>query len=60
MHYGITAPNFGEYSNPRLLAALAHEAEAVGWDGFFLWDHITWPGQVPVADPWVVVAAHQQ
>jgi alkanesulfonate monooxygenase SsuD/methylene tetrahydromethanopterin reductase-like flavin-dependent oxidoreductase (luciferase family) len=57
MHYGISAPNFGEYSDPRLLAALAHEAEIAGWDGFFPWDHITWPGPVPVADPWVVLAA---
>src|SRR5207248_1631777 len=24
---------------------------------FFLWDHITWPSQEPVADPWVALAA---
>ena len=57
MHYGISIPNFGEYSEPRLLAELAHEAEAAGWEGFFLWDHIVWPWHATVADPWVALAA---
>ena len=26
-------------------------AEAYGWDGFFLWDHLRWDGQVEVARP---------
>jgi alkanesulfonate monooxygenase SsuD/methylene tetrahydromethanopterin reductase-like flavin-dependent oxidoreductase (luciferase family) len=56
-HYGIIAPNFGEYSDPRLLAELAREAEAAGWAGFFLWDHITWSTHEPVVDPWVTLAA---
>ncbi|HXG21216.1 MAG TPA: hypothetical protein VNN62_19325 [Methylomirabilota bacterium] len=53
MHYGVTLPNFGEYSEPRLLAKLAHEADAAGWEGFFLWDHRVRPWHAPVADPWV-------
>lgn len=58
MHYGISTPNFGDYSDPRLLAELAREAEAAGWEGFFIWDHIKWPpSQEPVADPWVALAA---
>ena len=57
MRYGISLPNFGEYSDPRLLAELAHEAEAAGWEGFFLWDHIVWPWHATVADPWVALAA---
>ena len=57
MHYGVSIPNFGEYSDPRLLAELAHETEAAGWEGFFLWDHIVWPWHAAVADPWVALAA---
>lgn len=57
MHYALDTPNFGDYSEPRLLAELAHEAETAGWDGFFLWDHIeaSWP--FPIGDPWVALAA---
>ena len=40
MHFAINTPNFDLYSNVRLLAELAHEAEEAGWDGFFVWDHI--------------------
>ena len=28
-----------------------------GWDGFFLWDHLSWDGHVDVHDPWVLLAA---
>jgi alkanesulfonate monooxygenase SsuD/methylene tetrahydromethanopterin reductase-like flavin-dependent oxidoreductase (luciferase family) len=57
MHFAIDTPNFGDFADPHLLAQLAHEAEAAGWDGFFLWDHIGagWP--YPVGDPWVQLAA---
>lgn len=57
MFFAIDTPNFGDYSEPRLLAELAKEAEDAGWDGFFLWDHIgaDWP--LPVADPWIALAA---
>jgi alkanesulfonate monooxygenase SsuD/methylene tetrahydromethanopterin reductase-like flavin-dependent oxidoreductase (luciferase family) len=58
MHYGIYLPIFGDYSDPRLLAELAHEAEAAGWEGCFLWDHIhQWLVQEPAADPWVALTA---
>lgn len=36
---------------------LAIEAEAAGWDGFFLWDHLVSDGGMPVTDPWVVMSA---
>jgi hypothetical protein len=57
MQFAVDTPNFGDYSDPRLLAELAHEAEAAGWDGFFLWDHIGagWP--FPIGDPWIALAA---
>jgi alkanesulfonate monooxygenase SsuD/methylene tetrahydromethanopterin reductase-like flavin-dependent oxidoreductase (luciferase family) len=59
MKYAIHAPNFATYSDPRLVAELAHEAEDAGWDGFFLWDHVFWkvPQNEPVADTWTLLAA---
>jgi alkanesulfonate monooxygenase SsuD/methylene tetrahydromethanopterin reductase-like flavin-dependent oxidoreductase (luciferase family) len=49
---------FGELSDPRALARLAEEAEAAGFDGFFLWDHVVYsPPVTDVADPWVAMAA---
>jgi alkanesulfonate monooxygenase SsuD/methylene tetrahydromethanopterin reductase-like flavin-dependent oxidoreductase (luciferase family) len=61
VRYGIYAPNFGDYGDPRTLAALARETEEAGWDGFFVWDHLQFfdPDQrvPPVADPWVALSA---
>ena len=56
MRFGITVPNFGPYGDPRVLADLARSAEAAGWDGVFVWDHVVW-GPFPVTDPWVALAA---
>ncbi len=55
MRYGIYLPSVGEYSDPRLLAQLAHEAEGDGWDGVFIWDHLGRPNTT--ADAWVALAA---
>ena len=38
MKFGIAVPNTGEYADIELLVELAQEAEAKGWDGFFIWD----------------------
>jgi len=48
---------FGELSEARVLARLAAETEAAGWDGFFLWDHIVYTGVERLADPWIAMAA---
>jgi alkanesulfonate monooxygenase SsuD/methylene tetrahydromethanopterin reductase-like flavin-dependent oxidoreductase (luciferase family) len=48
---------FGELSEARVLARVAAAAEAAGWDGFFLWDHIVYSDTREVADPWVAMAA---
>src|ERR1700712_3069741 len=49
---------FDELADPRLLAGLAAEAEAAGWDGFFLWDHIVYSAPTrAVLDPWIAMAA---
>lgn len=59
MQYAVYLPNFGDYFDPRVTAELAKDAEAAGWDGFFLWDHLTHPNHLdqPFADPWIQLAA---
>ncbi len=58
MKYGITLPPFGDFADPLALAQLATDAEAAGWDGFFIWDHVIFdPSFHPIADPWVGLAA---
>lgn len=56
--FGLGVPNGGDFADPARLAALACDAEAAGWDGFFLWDHVIRrrPWQ-PMVDPWVSLAA---
>ena len=56
MQYGVTVPNFGSFFHPASLANLAREAEEVGWDGFFLWDHVFF-ALFPTVDPWVALSA---
>ncbi len=54
----IDVAPFGELADPRILAELAAEAEAKGWDGFFVWDHIRYRAPVrEVLDPWIALAA---
>jgi alkanesulfonate monooxygenase SsuD/methylene tetrahydromethanopterin reductase-like flavin-dependent oxidoreductase (luciferase family) len=55
---GIFVAPFDELVEPRTLAELASRAEELGWDGFFLWDHIRYrrPAEA-VADPWIAMAA---
>ncbi|HLV99352.1 MAG TPA: LLM class flavin-dependent oxidoreductase [Ktedonobacterales bacterium] len=57
MQYGILLPPFGPCADPTTLLALAADAEAAGWDGFFLWDDVTTGDPIPVADPWIALAA---
>jgi alkanesulfonate monooxygenase SsuD/methylene tetrahydromethanopterin reductase-like flavin-dependent oxidoreductase (luciferase family) len=62
MRFGLNMPNFAEFADPATVVELAREAEAAGWEGFFVWDHINPFGEmgVPVADPWVLLAAVAQ
>jgi len=57
MKFAYQTPNFGFLGDAALLADLASEAEAAGWDGFFLWDHLQWPAMEPNVDPWIALAA---
>jgi alkanesulfonate monooxygenase SsuD/methylene tetrahydromethanopterin reductase-like flavin-dependent oxidoreductase (luciferase family) len=60
MRIGISIPNFGEFGDPAAVIDLAVTAERVGFDGFFLWDHIVIANGVDVADPWVMLGAMAQ
>lgn len=58
MFCGINLPAFGEFCDPNALAELAVIAEAAGWDGFFIWDHMFFdPTFHPMLDPWIGLAA---
>lgn len=55
---GIWLPLFDELAEPHTCTELAREAEATGWDGVFVWDHLQWrPPVRSAADPWIVMAA---
>ena len=62
MRFGMNVPIFGEFADVRLLADLVVEAEAAGWDGFWVWDHIQWSGEnegeprQPTVDPVVALS----
>ncbi|HYF44628.1 MAG TPA: LLM class flavin-dependent oxidoreductase [Acidimicrobiales bacterium] len=55
MNRALVVPNSGD---PAALIDLAAEVEAVGWDGFFLWDHVqVYAGSgFEVHDPWMLLA----
>lgn len=55
MRFGLDVPIDGPYADPRLLGELAYEAEAAGWDGFFLQDGLG--GPTPAIDPWIGLTA---
>src|SRR5262252_1292814 len=66
MRFAISVPNFcpaelapTDRSQLHRLVDGARAAEAAGWDGFFVWDHLVfwkdWP--LHVEDPWVLLAA---
>jgi alkanesulfonate monooxygenase SsuD/methylene tetrahydromethanopterin reductase-like flavin-dependent oxidoreductase (luciferase family) len=58
MKRGLFIAPFDELVDPKLLAELAAHAEARGWDGIFLWDHVAYlPPVEAVADPWVAMSA---
>ena len=59
MRHGLSVPCFGTGLDAALVADWAVAAEAAGWDGFFLWDHLFAfaPGPVDVVDPWIALTA---
>lgn len=59
MRHGIYCANFGALGDPSVLIEIAGRADAAGWEGFFLFDHlqIVPSRPVPIADPWIVLAS---
>jgi alkanesulfonate monooxygenase SsuD/methylene tetrahydromethanopterin reductase-like flavin-dependent oxidoreductase (luciferase family) len=57
VRYGLHVPQLGVLGEPSVLIDLAVRAEAAGWDGFFVWDHLMHAGDLPACDPWVGLGA---
>jgi alkanesulfonate monooxygenase SsuD/methylene tetrahydromethanopterin reductase-like flavin-dependent oxidoreductase (luciferase family) len=59
MRFGVFLPNFGPFGEPGAVLELAASAEENGWDGVFLWDHISFAvgSDAPMLDPWIALAA---
>ncbi len=57
VHRGIATPCFAD--DPEELIELGVSAEAAGFDGFFIWDHIVYTNTrdgPAIIDPWLVLA----
>src|SRR3954447_14352684 len=55
---GLFVAPFDPLADPRVVADLAAAAEAAGWDGFFVWDHLQYGDRVTaIADAWTCCAA---
>lgn len=57
MRRGLFIPPFGELAHPDVIGELAVGAEAAGWDGVFVWDHVMYTSPADeVLDPWIALA----
>ncbi|MEW1955899.1 LLM class flavin-dependent oxidoreductase [Terrabacter sp. NPDC080008] len=55
---GLFVAPFDALADPRVVGDLAADAEAAGWDGFFVWDHLQYGERVTeIADVWTCCAA---
>jgi len=55
---GLFVAPFDALADPRVIGDLAAAAEAAGWDGFFVWDHLQYGERVTaIADVWTCCAA---
>lgn len=59
LRYGLYLPPMGPLGDPEVLVDLAVRAEAAGWDGVFLWDHVL-TDHPPIVDTWTALAAMAQ
>jgi alkanesulfonate monooxygenase SsuD/methylene tetrahydromethanopterin reductase-like flavin-dependent oxidoreductase (luciferase family) len=54
---GLFVAPFDALADPRVVGDLAAAAEAAGWDGFFVWDHLQYGDRVEaIADVWTCCA----
>jgi alkanesulfonate monooxygenase SsuD/methylene tetrahydromethanopterin reductase-like flavin-dependent oxidoreductase (luciferase family) len=59
LRFGVYLPPFGPLGDPVALVDLAQRAEAAGWDGVFLWDHVV-TDEMPIVDTWTALGAIAQ
>jgi alkanesulfonate monooxygenase SsuD/methylene tetrahydromethanopterin reductase-like flavin-dependent oxidoreductase (luciferase family) len=57
VRHAVYVPPFATFGDVNLLVELAQSAEAAGWDGFYLWDHLLYQDDVPFVDAWIALAA---
>jgi probable F420-dependent oxidoreductase len=57
VRHAICLANIGTYADPRVAVRVAQKAEAAGWEGIFVWDHLAFVWGPPAADPWTALAA---
>jgi alkanesulfonate monooxygenase SsuD/methylene tetrahydromethanopterin reductase-like flavin-dependent oxidoreductase (luciferase family) len=57
LKFAVCATNFGSWSDPHVAVRAARSAQAAGWDGYFVWDHLAFVWGPPSADPWVTLGA---
>jgi alkanesulfonate monooxygenase SsuD/methylene tetrahydromethanopterin reductase-like flavin-dependent oxidoreductase (luciferase family) len=59
VRFSINIPNFGDFADAEVVANVAEAAEAAGWDGLFVWDHILYDRQARqrLGDPWILLTA---
>ncbi len=54
---GLFVAPFDALADPRVVGDLAADAEAAGWDGFFVWDHLQYGERISaIADVWTCCA----
>jgi Luciferase-like monooxygenase len=57
MRWGLSVSLSAELAEPAAVAQIATVAEAAGWEGVFVWDHLWNRTGAPFADPFVTLAA---
>ncbi len=58
MRFGLNVIHVWNVDNPaEYILNLAVAADKAGWDGFLLWDHLTWFTRAPMVDPWTILGA---
>ena len=59
VRFSINIPNFGDFADAETVAKVAAAAEAAGWDGLFVWDHVVHhkSARRSFGDPWMLLTA---
>jgi alkanesulfonate monooxygenase SsuD/methylene tetrahydromethanopterin reductase-like flavin-dependent oxidoreductase (luciferase family) len=57
MKFGLEIPTTRAWADVGVQVQVALEAEAVGWDGFFVGDALLDQEQEAVLDPWIALTA---